>query len=38
MDEPTSGIFDCDSHCYETRDSFTRYMPEELLARSVFPV
>ena len=20
MDEPTSGIFDCDTHCYETRD------------------
>lgn len=23
------GIFDCDTHCYETRDAFTRYLPEE---------
>ncbi len=21
------GIFDCDTHCYETRDAFTRYLP-----------
>ena len=20
------GLFDCDTHCYETRDSFTRYL------------
>ena len=32
------GIFDCDTHCYETRDAFTRYMPKELLDRSIFPV
>ena len=22
------GIFDCDTHCYEPRDAFTRYLPE----------
>ena len=22
------GLFDCDTHCYETRDSFTRYLPK----------
>ena len=32
------GIFDCDTHCYETRDAFTKYMPKELLERSIFPV
>ena len=32
------GIFDCDTHCYETRDAFTKYMPKELLDRSIFPV
>ena len=32
------GIFDCDTHCYETRDSFTRYLPKELLDRAIAPV
>jgi predicted TIM-barrel fold metal-dependent hydrolase len=32
------GIFDCDTHCYETREAFTKYMPKELLDRSIFPV
>ena len=22
-------LFDCDTHCYETRDSFTRYLPKK---------
>jgi predicted TIM-barrel fold metal-dependent hydrolase len=34
----TTGLFDCDTHCYETRDSFTKYMPKDLLDRSIFPV
>lgn len=38
MDDLTTGIFDCDTHCYETRDAFTRYMPQDLLDRSIFPV
>ena len=37
-EDATMGIFDCDTHCYETRDAFTRYMPKELLERSIFPV
>ena len=32
------GIFDCDTHCYETRDAFTRYLPKELHDRAVTPV
>jgi predicted TIM-barrel fold metal-dependent hydrolase len=33
------GIFDCDTHCYEPRDAFTRYLPKELLGRaSLAPV
>ena len=24
------GIFDCDTHCYEPRDAFTRYLPERV--------
>ena len=38
MSDLTTGIFDCDTHCYETRDAFTKYMPNELLDRSIFPV
>src|SRR3954447_25204178 len=34
----TTGIFDCDTHCYEQRDAFTKYMPKDLLDRSIFPV
>ena len=34
----TIGIFDCDTHCYEKRDAFTKYMPKDLLDRSIFPV
>ena len=32
------GIFDCDTHCYETRDAFTRYLPKEYHDRAIAPV
>ncbi|MFI5041227.1 MAG: amidohydrolase family protein [Acidimicrobiales bacterium] len=32
------GIFDCDTHCYETRDAFTRYLPAEYHDRAITPV
>jgi predicted TIM-barrel fold metal-dependent hydrolase len=32
------GIFDCDTHCYEPRDAFTRHLPEAYLDRAVTPV
>ncbi len=32
------GIFDCDTHCYEPRDAFTRFLPEEYRDRTVAPV
>ena len=32
------GIFDCDTHCYETRDAFTRYLPKEFHDRAITPV
>jgi predicted TIM-barrel fold metal-dependent hydrolase len=32
------GLFDCDTHCYETRDAFTRYLPEEWLEHAIAPV
>ena len=32
------GIFDCDTHCYETRDAFTRYLPKEFHDRAIAPV
>jgi predicted TIM-barrel fold metal-dependent hydrolase len=32
------GIFDCDTHCYETRDAFTRYLPTEYLNRTIAPI
>lgn len=32
------GLLDCDSHCYEPRDSFTRYLPTEYLDRAIAPV
>ena len=38
LSDLTIGIFDCDTHCYEMRDAFTKYMPKELLDRSIFPV
>ena len=32
------GIIDCDTHCYETRDAFTRYLPEEFKDRAITTV
>jgi predicted TIM-barrel fold metal-dependent hydrolase len=32
------GLFDCDTHCYEPRDAFTRYLPEEFADRAIAPV
>jgi predicted TIM-barrel fold metal-dependent hydrolase len=32
------GIFDCDTHCYETRDAFTRFLPSELHDRAITPI
>jgi predicted TIM-barrel fold metal-dependent hydrolase len=31
-------IVDCDTHCYEPRDAFTRYLPREYLDRALTPV
>jgi len=31
-------IFDCDTHCYEPRDAFTRFLPKDYLGRAIFPV
>lgn len=31
-------FFDCDTHCYEPRDSFTRYLPEDMRDRALTPV
>jgi len=31
-------ITDCDTHCYEPRDAFTRYLPKEYLDRAITPV
>jgi len=38
MAEATTRMFDCDTHCYEPRDSFTRHLPEDLLDRAIAPV
>ena len=32
------GIFDCDTHCYETRDAFTRFLPEAYHDRAIAPI
>ncbi|WP_239309413.1 MULTISPECIES: amidohydrolase family protein [unclassified Frankia] len=32
------GLFDCDTHCYETRDAFTRYLPAEWSEHAVRPI
>lgn len=32
------GIFDCDTHCYEPRDAFTRYLPDAYKDRAITPV
>ena len=32
------GLFDCDTHCYETRDAFTRHLPPEWIEHAIGPV
>jgi predicted TIM-barrel fold metal-dependent hydrolase len=32
------GIFDCDTHCYEPRDAFTRYLPKSYHDRAITPI
>ncbi len=32
------GIVDCDTHCYEPRDAFTRYLPKAYQDRALTPV
>jgi predicted TIM-barrel fold metal-dependent hydrolase len=32
------GIFDCDTHIYEPRDAFTRYLPKEYHDRAMFAI
>ena len=32
------GLFDCDTHCYETRDAFTRFLPREFMEQAITPV
>src|SRR5690348_6853450 len=31
-------LFDCDTHCSEPRDAFTRYLPAEFADRAITPV
>ncbi|WP_131747161.1 amidohydrolase family protein [Frankia sp. Cppng1_Ct_nod] len=31
------GLYDCDNHCYEPRDSFTRFLPSRYLDEAVRP-
>jgi predicted TIM-barrel fold metal-dependent hydrolase len=38
MAATVTGIFDCDTHCYEPRDSFTRHLPAEFRDRALMPV
>jgi predicted TIM-barrel fold metal-dependent hydrolase len=38
MSDLDYGLFDCDTHCYEPRDAFTRYLPKEFRDRAVTPV
>jgi predicted TIM-barrel fold metal-dependent hydrolase len=38
MSARTYQYFDCDNHCYEPRDAFTRYLPEEYLDRAITTV
>jgi predicted TIM-barrel fold metal-dependent hydrolase len=37
MSQLEYGIFDCDTHCYETRDAFTRYLPKAYQDRAISP-
>ncbi|HVM65613.1 MAG TPA: amidohydrolase family protein, partial [Acidimicrobiales bacterium] len=38
MPSPAVGLFDCDTHCYETRDAFTRHLPEAFREKAIVPV
>jgi len=38
VSDARTGVFDCDTHCYETRDACTRYLPEEYLDRAITTV
>jgi predicted TIM-barrel fold metal-dependent hydrolase len=38
MPDPSVGMFDCDTHCYETRDAFTRHLPEAYREKAIVPV
>jgi len=38
VSDACTGVFDCDTHCYETRDACTRYLPEEYLDRAITTV
>ncbi|MCU1343778.1 MAG: amidohydrolase [Acidimicrobiia bacterium] len=31
-------LLDCDTHCYETRDAFTRFLPKAYLDRAISPM
>ena len=38
MPELPFTLFDCDTHCYETRDAFTRFMPKDKIETAVAPI
>jgi predicted TIM-barrel fold metal-dependent hydrolase len=38
MPSQAVGLFDCDTHCYETRDAFTRHLPEAFREKAIVPV
>ena len=38
MTTPAYGYFDCDNHCYEPRDAFTRFLPKQYLDRAITTV
>jgi len=38
MPDPSVGLFDCDTHCYETRDAFTRHLPAAYREKAIIPV
>src|SRR4051794_14399629 len=38
MADATVRLFDCDTHCYEPRDAFTRYLPAAFRDRTIAPI
>ena len=38
MTDEGYAYFDCDNHCYEPRDAFTRYLPQQYLDRAITTV